>query len=111
MYSLKNVFGIISFETKYIKITVAEISKNETHCLYFKKVTYPGCDINFKLNDFNGTKTILTNELIKVDSFIGIKVKRYVLNIPNLPINMTSQTISNDNFKSEEDSLACHINW
>ncbi|MBQ6279942.1 MAG: hypothetical protein IJK72_00545 [Mycoplasma sp.] len=103
MYSLKNVFGIISFETKYIKITVAEISKNETHCLYFKKVTYPGCDINFKLNDFNGTKAILTNELIKVDSFIGIKVKRYVLNIPNLPINMTSQTISNDNFKSEED--------
>lgn len=103
MYSLKNVFGIISFETKYIKIAVAEISKHETHCLYFKKISYPGYNINFKLNDFNGTKTVLTNELIKVDSFIGIKVKRYILNIPNLPISMTRQTITNDNFKSEDD--------
>ena len=103
MYSLRNVFGIISFETKYIKIAVAEVSKHETHCLYFKKIAYPGYDINFKLNDFNGTKNILTNELIKADSFIGIKVKRYILNIPNLPISMTKQVITNDNFKLEND--------
>ena len=103
MYSLKKVFGIISFETRHIKIIVVDTSNNELNCLYYKKINYLGYNINNKLNYFDDTKSILTKELIKVDKFIGIKVKRYILDIPNLPISFTNQTIENQNFKSKND--------
>ena len=103
MYKLKKVFGVISFETRYIKIIIVDASNNDLHCLYFKKVIYSGCDMNGKLNDILGTRRILISELIKVDKFIGNKVKRYILNISNLQISMTNQTIANQGFKSESD--------
>lgn len=103
MYSLKKVFGIISFGPKHIKIIVADTSNDEFNCLYYKKINYLGYNINYKLNDFDNTESILTNELIKVDKFIGTRVKRYILDIPNLPISMTNQSIKNQNFKSEND--------
>ena len=103
MYNLKKVFGVISFEAKYIKILVVENATGIQHCLYFKKIIYPGYGENFRLNDFRVTKRILNAELLKVDKFIGAKVKRYLLDIPNLPINMIYQTFENKNFKSEED--------
>ena len=83
MYSLKKVSGIISFETRHIKIIVVDTSNNELNCLYYKKINYFGYNINNKLNYFDDTKSILTKELIKVDKFIGIKVKRNNLDIPN----------------------------
>ena len=103
MYNLKKVFGIISFEANHIKILVVENASGTQHCLYFKKVVYPGYNENFKLNNYKATKQILNNELLKADMFIGAKVKRYLLDIPNLPINMINQSFENKNFKSEED--------
>ena len=103
MFNLKKVFGIISFEANHIKILVVENASGIQHCLYFKKVEYPGHNENFKLNDHDVTKRILNIELLKVDKFIGAKVKRYLLDIPNLPINMIYQTFDNQNFKSEAD--------
>ena len=103
MFNLKKVFGIISFEANHIKILVVENASGIQHCLYFKKVAYPGHNENFKLNDHDVTKRILNIELLKVDKFIGAKVKRYLLDIPNLPINMIYQSFDNQNFKSEAD--------
>ena len=103
MFNLKKVFGIISFEANHIKILVVENASGIQHCLYFKKVAYPGHNENFKLNDHDVTKRILNIELLKVDKFIGTKVKRYLLDIPNLPINMIYQSFDNQNFKSEAD--------
>ena len=103
MYNLKKVFGIISFEANHIKILVVENASGTQHCLYFKKVVYPGYNENFKLNNYKATKQILNNELLKADMFIGAKVKRYLLDIPNLPINTINQSFENKNFKSEED--------
>lgn len=103
MFNLKKVFGIISFEANHIKILVVENASGIQHCLYFKKVAYPGHNENFKLNDHDVTKRILNIELLKVDKFIGTKVKRYLLDIPNIPINMIYQSFDNQNFKSEAD--------
>ena len=50
MFNLKKVFGIISFEANHIKILVVENASGIQHCLYFKKVAYPGHNENFKLN-------------------------------------------------------------
>ncbi|MBP5256818.1 MAG: hypothetical protein J6Y96_00500 [Mycoplasma sp.] len=61
MYSLKKVFGIISFGPKHIKIIVADTSNDEFNCLYYKKINYLGYNINYKLNDFDNTESILTN--------------------------------------------------
>lgn len=109
MYNLKKILGIISFEPKNIKILLVDCAKAAKYnCLYYKSLPYQGYDNSFKIN-LDLTKKLLNGELIKVDKFLGIKVKRYIINIPNLELIFKKGMIDNHNFKNE-DSIKEYLN-
>jgi hypothetical protein len=84
MYNLKEVIGVISFEIKAIKVLVVDdCLTDEKKCLYFNKIEKNVFEkISFK--NLSEIKNLLNKELVNVDKFIGVRVKRYILCIPSM---------------------------
>ena len=94
MTQLKDVYGIISFEEKNIKISVFQVEKQSKHCLYFRNI-FLNDTINSHLK-LNRERLLayLRQELIKVETVIGVNVIRYLILVPHL--NMTINSKSSD---------------
>jgi hypothetical protein len=94
MYNLKKIIGIVSFEENKIKLSIIDVKNiNEPRYLYFdsREVNYT-CDFSSTI-DMNEVRVKVIELITNADDFSGIIVKRYVINIPFLKINV-------QNFKS-----------
>ena len=82
MYNLKEVIGVISFEIKAIKVLIVDdCLTDEKKCLYFNKIEKNIFEKKCLIN-LSEIKNLLNKELLNVDKFIGVRVKRYILCIP-----------------------------
>ena len=102
MTLLKDVYGIISFEERNIKISVCQVEKQAKHCLYFRNIfLHDTIDTHLK-NNRDNLLNHLRQELIKVETFIGINVIRYLILVPHL--NMVVNSKLSDNITSDSKS-------
>ena len=89
MYNLKIVYGVISFNKSRIKVLVVErADSGKINCLYNNCISLNYLNANNEfINKEELSKTLL-NILTKADEFIGIVVKRYIVNISYMPIEI-----------------------
>ena len=91
MTQLKDVYGIISFEQRNIKVSVFQIEKHAKHCLYFRNIPLHD-DLNKHLKENRAQLlSYLKEKLMKVDSFIGVKVVRYLILVPDLKMSISNK--------------------
>jgi cell division ATPase FtsA len=87
MYKLKSVYATISFERNKINLLVVERAKDDKiHCLYFNSVEHDYLDNNISFINFQNLVDKLRTLLRNADNFLGINIKRYIINISCLPI-------------------------
>jgi hypothetical protein len=86
MYFLKRVYAILSFENNRIKLLVLERQNDKQNCLYFNEIKLEYLDNNYKF--FNATELQKSVQKLtkSADEFLGINIKRYILNIGYLPL-------------------------
>jgi hypothetical protein len=88
MFNLKKVFAILSFEENIVKLVILENNKGKTNCIFYKQVnveydnTFADIDRCAKLNK------ILVNLTIEADKFIGINVKKYIINVSDIDVRI-----------------------
>jgi hypothetical protein len=88
MFNLKQVYAVLNFDRSKIKLLVIERTSEKINCIYYDEtsLTYLDDKINFinasELNDK------LVNLIKAADNFMGINIKRYIINISCLPIDM-----------------------
>jgi hypothetical protein len=87
MYKLERVYAIISFERNKINLLVIENSKeHKVNCLYFNSVEHTYLDENIAFINYENLVDKLRNLVSNADSFLGLNIKRYIINISCLPI-------------------------
>ena len=102
MTQLKDVYGIISFEQRNIKISVYQVEKQAKHCLYFRNLFLHNTIESHLKNNRDNLLQHIRQELIKVETFIGINVIRYLILVPGL--NMIVNNKLSDDITSKDES-------
>jgi hypothetical protein len=88
MYKLKSVYATISFERNKINLLVVEHApKYKTNCLYYNSVELEYLDKDICFVNYERLIDKLRTLVKGADSFLGINIKRYIINISCLPIN------------------------
>jgi cell division ATPase FtsA len=87
MYKLKSVYATISFERNKINLLVVEHAKNDKiNCLYYNSVEHNYLDENISFINYDHLVDKLRTLVRGADNFLGINIKRYIVNISCLPI-------------------------
>jgi hypothetical protein len=87
MYKLKSVYATISFERNKINLLVVESAKdNKTNCLYYNSIEHNYLDQNISFTNYNTLVDKLRTLVKDADNFLGMNIKRYIVNISCLPI-------------------------
>jgi hypothetical protein len=86
MYKLKSVYATISFERNKINLLVVERTKDKTNCLYYNSITHDYLDQNISFINYDHLIAKLRTLVRGGDKFLGINIKRYIINISCLPI-------------------------
>ncbi len=102
MYNLKKIYGVISFGFDSVKIAIFDAFENTKHCLFYTSEKLP---INPYTDNIEKTKNILTTKLLDIDKFIGIQIKRYLICIEDLSMNINIKTSDELNCKNENEIL------
>lgn len=113
MYNLKNVYGVISFNKSRIKVLVVERAESgKVNCLYNNCVSLNYLNANNQfINKEELSKTLL-NMLTKADEFIGIVVKRYIVNISYMPVEIVKNISTDHEVKvNHELDLADYMSY
>ena len=103
MTQLKDVYGIISFEQKNIKISVFQVEKEAKHCLYYRNVFLNSGISKHLENNREQLLSYLKDELIKVERFIGISVVRYLILVPHLKMTINNKLSDKFVFDDKEE--------
>lgn len=113
MYNLKNVYGVISFNKSRIKVLVVERAESgKVNCLYNNCVSLNYLNANNQfINKEELSKTLL-NMLTKADEFIGIVVKRYIVNISYMPVEIIKNISTDHEVKIDHElDLADYMSY
>jgi hypothetical protein len=87
MYKLKSVYATISFERNKINLLVVEhTAEHKTNCLYYNSIEHDYLDVNISFINHENLLDKLRTLVKGADNFLGINIKRYIVNISCLPI-------------------------
>lgn len=88
MFNLKQVYATINFERSKIKILIVEKTVQKTNCLYYDEICLTYLDENMHFINIGELHNKLTKLIKAADNFMGVNVKRYIVNIACLPLNI-----------------------
>ena len=102
MTQLKDVYGIITFEQYNIKISVYQVEKQVKHCLYFRSIFLLDSFQDHVKSHRDAVIRYLRNELMKVETFIGVNVLRYLILVPDLKMTLNNKLSDEVSFHTKE---------
>jgi hypothetical protein len=88
MFNLKQVYANIDFERSKIKLLIVEKTAKKTNCLYYNEIVQDYLDDQMRFINISELHSKLVKLIKDADDFIGINVKRYIVNIACLPLNI-----------------------
>jgi hypothetical protein len=88
MFNLKQVYANINFERSKIKLLIVEKTAQKTNCLYYNEINQTYLDDNMRFVNIGDLHDKLVNLIKGADDFMGINVKRYIVNISCLPLDI-----------------------
>lgn len=98
MFNLINVYGIITFNASSINVSVMSNENRNNNCLYYHTLNF---ELNYLKNNYKYVVDTLNKELINVDKYLGFGIKRYVINVPHLLMNIKPCSTSKIKFENE----------
>jgi hypothetical protein len=113
MFKLKEVYGTLCFEHAKIKLVVLEKQVNSINCLYMNELCFNYLDDNFRIINSDEFRNKLFNLVRSADEFLSMNIKRYILHVSCLPMQIISSTSANFlifNQKLTQDNYNTYIN-
>lgn len=98
MFNLINVYGIITFNINNVNIVIMSNQNRNNNCLYYKTINFA---IDYLQKNYDLVHQTLAKELINIDKFLGLTIKRYIINIPHLLMNINPQLSDKLNLENE----------
>lgn len=92
MFNLKQVYANINFERSKVKLLIVEKTAHKVNCLYYNEIKQVYLDENMRFINVNELHKKLVDLIKEADDFMGINVKRYIVNISCLPLKMKFNT-------------------
>jgi hypothetical protein len=92
MFNLKQVYAILNFEKSKIKLLVVEKKVNKINCLYYDEISHTYLNDDIQFINANDLRERLLKMTKLADNFMGVNIKRYIVNISCLPLQIKSKT-------------------
>lgn len=105
MYHLKNVYGVINFDYDQIHVVVLQSGQYKKHCLFSKSIFIDSDYLSDNNLDINAIFNPLKELLMQANLFINLPIKRYLITVPHLAIELVHHNINDLVCEDESEVL------
>lgn len=88
MFNLKQVYANINFERSKIKLLIVEKTAQKINCLYYSEINQIYLDDDMHFINIGELHNKLIDLIKAADDFMGVNIKRYIVNISCLPLSI-----------------------